>query len=125
MGFWNFFWLLVWSFFVVAYLMLLFHIFGDLFRDRALSGWLKAVWVVALLVVPFLAVLIYLIARGRGMAERQAGAMQQAQAETNRYIRSVAGGSSPAQELTSAKTLLDNGTITQAEFDQLKAKVLA
>ena len=72
MGFWDFLWLLVWTFFFVMYLMVLFQIIGDLFRDHGMSGWLKAVWIIALLLVPFLSALIYLIARGRGMAERQA-----------------------------------------------------
>ncbi|HEX5578115.1 MAG TPA: PLDc N-terminal domain-containing protein, partial [Candidatus Limnocylindria bacterium] len=78
MNFWDFFWLLVWSFFFVAYLMILFHIFGDLFRDH-MSGWLKALWVLFLIIAPFLGALIYLIARGHGMAERQAAAMRQMQ----------------------------------------------
>src|SRR5690349_23406097 len=71
MDFWSFFWLLVWSFFFVAYLMVLFHIFGDLFRDGELGGFAKVVWVIALFVVPFLAALVYLIVRGKGMAERE------------------------------------------------------
>ena len=87
MEFWDFFWLLIWSFFFVMYLMVLFHIFGDLFRDRELSGGAKALWTIGLILVPFLVMLIYLIVRGRGMAERQAGAIRQAQAETDRYIQ--------------------------------------
>ena len=71
--------------------MILFQIIGDLFRDKELSGWLKALWIVALIVVPFLTALIYLIARGRGMAERQAGEVQRAQAATDSYIKQVAG----------------------------------
>jgi hypothetical protein len=73
----------------------------------------------------FLGVLIYLIARGHGMAERQVGAARQAQAETDEYIQSVAGKTSSAEEIASAKALLDDGTITQADFDRLKAKALA
>ena len=83
MGFWDFFWLLIWSFLFVMYLMVLFHIFGDLFRDRELGGGAKALWTIGLILVPFLLMLIYLIVRGRGMAERQAGAIRQAQAETD------------------------------------------
>ena len=125
MGFWDFFWLLVWSFFFVMYLVVLFHIFGDLFRDRELGGLAKALWTVGLILVPFLVMFIYLIVRGRGMAERQAGAIRQAQAETDHYIQSVAGSSSPADQIASAKALLDSGSITETEFDQLKAKAFA
>ena len=125
MGFWDFFWLLVWSFFFVMYLVVLFHIFGDLFRDRELGGLAKALWTVGLILVPFLVMFIYLIVRGRGMAERQAGAIRQAQTETDQYIQSVAGSSSPADQIASAKALLDSGSITETEFDQLKAKALA
>lgn len=124
MNFGDFLWLLIWSFFFVAYLMVLFRIFGDLFRDD-MSGWLKAVWVIVLLVVPFLGALIYLIARGKGMAERQAGAVSQARAETDAYIRDVAGNTTPTDQIASAKALLDNGTISPAEFEQLKRKALA
>jgi ABC-type multidrug transport system fused ATPase/permease subunit len=126
MDFWDFFWLLVWSFFFVFYLMVLFHVIGDLFRDKDLSGWWKALWIIFLIIFPFLSLLIYLIARGQGMAERQAGAMREAQAATDQYIKSVASqGSSPADQIASAKSLLDSGAISQAEFDQLKQKALA
>ncbi len=125
MNFSDFFWLLIWSFFLVMYLMLLFQVIGDLFRDRDVSGWVKALWVIALIVLPFITLLIYLIVRGKGMAERQSGAIRQAQADTDEYIKSVAGSSNAADQIASAKTLLDNGTITQDEFDRLKAKALA
>jgi ABC-type multidrug transport system fused ATPase/permease subunit len=125
MNFGDFFWLLIWTFFFVFYLMILFQIIGDLFRDRDLSGWWKALWIIALIIFPFLSALIYLIARGRGMAERQAGAVQSAQAQTDSYIREVAGHGNPADQIATAKTLLDDGTISQAEFDRLKAAALA
>lgn len=124
MNFWDFFWLLVWSFFFVAYLMILFHIFGDLFRDH-MSGWLKALWVLFLIIAPFLGALIYLIARGHGMAERQAAAMRQMQNDADARIREVAGTKTPADQIASAKQLLDNGAITATEFEQLKSKALA
>ena len=124
-SFWQFFWLLVWSFFFVAYLMILFQIFADLFRDHELSGWWKAVWVVVLIILPFLGALIYLIARGGSMGRRQLAAAQAAQKQADRYIQTVAGGVSPAEHIASAKKLLDDGTITQSEFDTLKAKALA
>jgi hypothetical protein len=125
MGFWDFLWLLFWSYVFVAYLILLFHIIGDVFRDRDLGGFAKALWMVFLIVAPFLSALIYLIARGRGMAERQAGAARQAQAETEQYIQSVAGAPNPADQIASAKALLNDGTITEAEYQQLKVKALA
>jgi hypothetical protein len=125
-SFWDFFWLLVWTFFFVMYLIILFQIIGDLFRDKDLSGWWKALWIIFLIIFPFLAALIYLIARGKGMAERHAGEVRQAQAATDQYIKSVASqGSSPADQIASAKSLLDSGAITQQEFDQLKQKALA
>ena len=124
-SFWDWFWLLVWTFFFVCYLMVLFQIIIDLFRDRDLSGWWKALWIIFLIIFPFLAALIYLIARGRGMGERHAGEMRRAQAASDQYIQSVAGRSNPAEQIASAKSLLDSGAITQEEFDKLKAKALA
>jgi ABC-type multidrug transport system fused ATPase/permease subunit len=120
----QWFWLLIWWFLFFAYLVILFQIIGDLFRDRELSGWWKAVWIVFLIVAPFLAALIYIIARGKGMAERQMQAVQQAKSDTDSYIREVAG-KSPAEHIADAKALLDAGTIDQNEFAQLKAKALA
>ena len=125
MGFWDFFWLLFWTYIFVAYLMLLFHIFADVFRDRDLGGFAKALWVIFLIVAPFLSVLIYLIVRGRSMAERQAGAARQAQAQTEQYIQSVASAPNSAAQIASAKALLDDGTITPSEYEQLKVKALA
>ena len=119
-------WLMIWWFLFVVYLIILFQIIGDLFRDHALNGWWKALWIIGLIFIPFLVALIYIIARGRGMAERQLKAVQTAQENTDTYIRSVAGsGKSPVEQLTDAKALLDSGTISQAEFDALKAKALA
>ncbi|WP_338403886.1 SHOCT domain-containing protein [Cellulosimicrobium arenosum] len=125
MDFWQYFWLLVWSFFFIAYLMVLFQIIADLFRDTELSGWWKAVWIIFLIFLPVLTALIYLIARGRGMARRQAAMVAAAKQDTDSYIRDVATKSSPADQIASAKALLDAGTISQPEFDQLKAKALA
>ncbi|WP_431277236.1 SHOCT domain-containing protein [Leifsonia poae] len=125
MNFWDFvvysFWIFAW----IAYLMVLFSIIGDLFRDRELNGWLKAVWIIFLIFLPFLTALVYLIARGRSMSKRQLEAVSQAQSDTDAYIRTVASTSSPADEIAKAKTLLDAGAITPAEFEKIKAGALA
>ena len=108
-----------------AWFMCLFWIFGDIFRSKDLSGGAKTLWVLLVIIVPWFGILIYLIVRGHGMQERQleqAKDMQKAQAE---YIQSVAGSGNSADQIASAKGLLDSGAITQAEFDQIKAKALA
>jgi hypothetical protein len=125
MSFWDFFWLLIWSYVFVACLVVLFHIAADIFRDPELGGFAKALWIIALIVAPLLVALIYLIARGRGMAERQASRAQQARAETDRYIQYVAATPSSTDQISSAKALLNDGTITQDEYERLKAKALA
>jgi ABC-type multidrug transport system fused ATPase/permease subunit len=124
-NFWNIIWLFFWSFAFIAYLFALFAIIGDLFRDHKLSGWWKAVWIIFLIFLPFLTALVYLIARGNGMAERSARDAKQAQAATEAYIRQTAGAASPSDEIAKAKALLDSGTITQQEYDVIKAKALS
>ncbi|TLF77346.1 SHOCT domain-containing protein [Nocardia cyriacigeorgica] len=124
MSVWDVFWLILMSFAFIAYLLLLFFIIGDLFRDRETSGWMKAVWIVFLFVLPLLTSLVYLIVRGKGMSERQAAAINEAQAAQQEYIRETAG-TSPAAQIADARKLLADGTISQAEFDQLKAKALS
>jgi hypothetical protein len=114
-----------WVFVFVAYLMVLFSILGDLFRDHTLSGWWKAVWIIFLIFVPFLTALIYLIARGQGMTKRSIEQAQELRSQQDAYIRATAGGSSAADDIAKAKSLLDSGAISQAEFDALKAKALA
>jgi uncharacterized membrane protein len=121
---WDIIWFFFWTFAFIAYLMVLFSIIGDIFRDHTLNGWGKAAWMLFLVFVPFLTALIYLIARGKSMAERQMRAAQQNQAATEQYVRSVAGSGSSAEEITKAKALLDSGTITADEYEALKAKAL-
>lgn len=121
--FWTFFWSALWFFFLLMWLMILFHVIIDLFRDKELSGVTKTLWVIFLVVLPFLAVLIYVIARGDGMAERSRDHQRAAQQQFDSYVQGVAGGS--ADQIAKAKELLDSGAISQAEFDQLKAKALA
>ncbi|HMU79508.1 MAG TPA: SHOCT domain-containing protein [Microthrixaceae bacterium] len=111
-------------FFMVMYFMILFSILGDLFRDHDTSGWGKAAWVLFLVIAPFLTALIYLIARGNGMAKRSMAAQADAQKQFNEYVQSVAGSGSPTEQIAQAKQLLDSGAIDQAEFDRLKAKAL-
>jgi hypothetical protein len=116
-------WFFIVSFIFIAYLMALFAIIGDLFRDHELSGLGKAVWLIFLLFLPFLTALIYLIVRGDGMAQRGLKEAKQQQAATDEYIRSVAT-SSPSEEIAKGKALLDAGTITAEEYAAIKAKAL-
>lgn len=124
-SFWDYLWSAVVIFAFIAYLIILFNILTDLFwRDHKTSGWIKAIWVIFLILLPYLTALVYLIVRGGGMAERAREAALAAQRETDAYIRQAAGHS-PAQEIAEAKGLLDNGVITESEFDALKARALS
>ncbi len=126
MSFWEFLWLIFISYIFIAYLMLIFSIIADLFRDRSLGGFAKFFWIFFIIIAPFLSVLIYLIARGKSMSERQMASAQAARAQQDSYIRSVAGTSgTAADQIASAKALLDSGAITQAEYEALKTKALA
>jgi hypothetical protein len=111
-------------FLFAAYLMVLFTIIGDLFRDHSLSGWAKAAWVLFLILVPFLAALIYLIARGDGMRERAMAQQQQAQKQFDSYVRQTAGSGSTADELATLARLHDERKISDAEFERAKAKIV-
>jgi hypothetical protein len=117
------FWTLIIFFAWVVWIWMMIIILTDVFRRKDIGGWAKAAWVVFLIILPFVGVLVYLIAEHKGMEERQTEASQQAQQQTDQYIRSVAGGASG--EIEKAKSLLDSGAITQTEFDTLKAKALA
>jgi len=125
----NFWDILLWSFWFfiwIAALMVWFRCLFDLFGDHTLSGWGKAGWAILLIFVPWLGALIYLIARGRSMTERQMKAIAEQQAAQQDYIQQVAGKSaSPASQISDAKALLDSGAISQAEFESLKAKAMA
>ena len=121
----NVFWTMILFFFWVAWIWVLVLIIGDLFRRHDTSGWIKALWIIVLIAVPFLGVLIYMIVNGQGMAERSAKQVQDNQAQFDNYVQSVAKDGGPAAEIEKAKGLLDSGAITQAEFDSLKAKALA
>ena len=126
MNIWDFFVWLFWIYITIACIWIFITIIIDVFRDPGLNGWAKALWVLFLVILPFLAAFIYLIARGRSMTERRIAESREAREATNSYIREVAGSSSsPTTEIESAKRLLDSGAITQAEFDSLKAKALS
>lgn len=111
-------------FFIVIWIWILITVLIDLFRDHELSGWWKAVWVFFLVFLPVITVLIYLIARGGGMRDRAIAEQKHMQEASEQYIRSVAA-SSPADELHKLNDLRERGAISQAEFDSLKARVVA
>jgi hypothetical protein len=119
----------MWSMFVfflwILWFWLLFTVFADLFRRHDVSGWGKAGWCVFVIVLPFLGVFVYLIAEGKGMAERNVKQVQAQQSAMDSYVRSVASTGDASAQIAQGKQLLDSGAITQAEFDQLKAKALA
>ena len=127
MSFWESFWDIFWWFFFIyafiAFLWALFAVIGDLFRDDDLSGWWKAVWIVFLVFVPLLSVLAYVIARGKGMAERSMERARANREATDAYIRSVATAS-PSEEISKATALRDSGTISADEFERIKSKAL-
>jgi type VI protein secretion system component VasK len=126
MSFWENFWDIFWWFFIVyalfAFLYALFIVIADLFRDHELSGWWKAIWIIFLAFVPFLTLLVYMIARGKGMAERSMQRARREQEAADSYIRQVATAS-PTEEISKAKALLDAGTISPDEFPRIKSRV--
>ncbi len=124
--FMNLLWSMIIFFAWVAWIWILIVILTDVFRRHDIGGWTKALWTIFLVVIPFLGVLVYLVAQHDGMAERQQKDVQAQQAQFDSYVRQAAGtGSGPASEIEKAKALLDSGAITQAEFDTLKAKAVA
>lgn len=126
MSFWDFLVWLFWFYVVVACVWVFVTVIIDVFRDDSLNGWAKALWVLFLVLVPFLAAFVYLIARGDSMARRNGARAAEAQAANADYIRSVAATSTPStvDEIEKGKELLDAGAISQAEYTALKTKVL-
>jgi hypothetical protein len=118
----------LWIFLFVAYLFVLFRIIMDIFRDKTLGGWAKAIWLIALLFLPLITALVYLIARGKSMAQRDvesAEEYRQAQVEyTKDLMKDASKPATPAEQIAHAKELLDSGAISEEEFDKLKAKAL-
>lgn len=125
MTFWDFIVWTFWFYLVVVCITIFIRVIIDVFRDPELNGWAKALWVLFLVLVPFLAAFIYLIARGGRMAQRSAAGAMEAQAAAADHVRAVAGAGSPSAEIESAKRLLDSGAITPAEFETLKGKALS
>jgi hypothetical protein len=122
----SFLWDMLLVFAFVIWFWLLFTVFSDLFRRHDIGGWAKTLWVIFVIIFPYLGVFVYLIAEDKGMTERNVQATQAQMDQTDAYVRSVAGsGGGAAAEIEKAKTLLDSGAITQAEFDSIKAKALA
>jgi hypothetical protein len=119
------FWSMLIFFFWVIWIWILITVFIDLFRRHDISGWAKAAWMVFVIVLPYLGVFIYIITQGRGMTERRTAEVQAANAQFEDQIRTVAGSTTPADQIAKAKSLLDSGAIDQAEFDRLKAQALA
>ena len=117
-------WSMVIFFLFFIWIMILFKVFSDLFRRRDIGGGMKTIWIIFVILLPFLGVFVYLIAEGHKMADRDMGQMQAAKAQQDEHIKSVAG-ISPADQIAQAKQLLDSGAITQAEFDTMKQKALA
>jgi len=116
-------WTMVIFFCWIIWFFLLFRVFADVFRRHDIGGGTKTLWIIFVIILPFLGVFIYLIAQGHGLADRDLQTAQASQQQFDSYVKSVAGG--PASEIEKAKGLLDSGAITQAEFDSIKAKALA
>lgn len=123
------FWTILVFFAFVVWLWLLFTVFFDIFRRHDASGWVKVLWVAFVIILPFLGVFVYIIAEHKGMTDRTLERQQAAQAEFDKYVKSVAGGGGgdggPANEIAKAKQLLDSGSITQTEFEEIKRHALA
>ena len=124
MSFWDIIWFIFVAYLFFAYLMVLFSVIADLFRNRDSSGIAKACWIVLLIVLPILTVIVYIIVNGSGMAERNAERAKEVRSQQESYIKDVAGAKSPAEQVTQAKSLLDSGAISQAEYESMKAKAL-
>jgi hypothetical protein len=125
MSFASFLWDMLVIFAFIVLIMIIFNIVIDIFRDHETSGFVKTLWIIFIIIAPWLGAFVYLIARGKGMSERAQRDAKAMQKQQDDYIKSVAGGKSPTDQIADAKKLLDAGTITQADFDAIKAKALA
>ncbi|HMD57120.1 MAG TPA: SHOCT domain-containing protein [Solirubrobacteraceae bacterium] len=119
------FWTMLIFFAFFIWIWILFTVFADLFRRDDISGWGKAAWIIFVIVLPYLGVFVYLIAEHKGMTDRSIQQQQAAKSQMDQYVRSVAGRSDPSQQIAKGEELLKQGTISQAEFDQIKQRALA
>jgi hypothetical protein len=119
------FWTMILFFFWIAWIWVLIIVLSDVFRRHDASGWTKALWTIFIIALPFLGVLVYLIAQGKGMGERRVSDARAAQSDFDAYVRETAGSGGAAAEIDKAKQLLDSGAITQDEFERIKAKALS
>jgi hypothetical protein len=119
------FWTILWIFLFFIWIWLLIIVFSDIFRSRDLSGWGKALWCLFIIIIPWIGVLVYLIARGGSMHDRQLQTAQQQEAAFRDYVQQAATSGDPADQLQKLADLRDRGVITEEEFQQQKAKVLA
>jgi Short C-terminal domain/Phospholipase_D-nuclease N-terminal len=119
------FWTMLIFFAFIVWIWILFTVLADIFRRRDISGFAKVMWIIFVVVLPYLGVFVYLIAEHQGMTERSVKAQQDVQSEFDQYVQSVAGKGDPADQIAKAKELLDRGTINQAEFEEVKRKALA
>ena len=119
------FWSMLWFFMFFIWIWLLIIVFGDIFRSHDLGGFAKALWVIFIIVVPYLGVFVYLIARGHKMQEHAVAAAQAQDAANKAYIQSAVSGKSPAEELTALADLKAKGVIDDAEFQSMKAKIVS
>jgi len=119
------FWTMLIFFAFVIWIWILITVLIDIFRRHDTSGFAKVLWIIFIIVLPYLGVFVYLIAEHKGMTERAIKQQEAAQSQMDQYVQSVAGKTDPAEQIAKAKQLLDGGTITQAEFDQMKQKALA
>ncbi len=121
----DLFWTMLWFFMFFIWIWLLISIFGDIFRSPDLSGWSKALWSLFVIILPYLGVLVYLIARGGSMRDRGMRDAADQEAARRTYIQQTAGTTSTADELAKLAALRDQGVLTQAEFDSQKSALLA
>jgi hypothetical protein len=119
------FWSFLWFFLFFIWIWLLIIVFADIFRSHDMSGWVKAIWIIFVILLPYLGVFVYLIARGHKMQEHAVQDAQRQDAAMRQYVQSVTSSSSPADEIARLAQLRDQGAITEAEFQQAKAKALS
>ena len=119
------FWTMLVFFGFVVWIWILFTVLADIFRRHDTSGFTKVLWIIFIIVIPYFGVFVYLIAEHKGMTERSIKQQQAVQTQMDEYVQSVAAKGDPAEQIAKAKQLLDSGTISQAEFDQIKQKALA